>query len=137
LGQSRSFAGSLQVPFWAECRGLGVSDLHWRSESGAWLVKGGAEVGAEGLLGRVREGKGVAVFCQMDPERLEADSKTYFRLTRWREMRAMSQLLANLGASFKADDSGVRLKSPPSGLYHPDYRQDFENGDDPYRYFRW
>ena len=49
----------------------------------------------------------------------------------------MSQLLANLGASFKADESGVRLKSPPSGLYHPDYRQDFENGDDPYRYFRW
>lgn len=137
LGQSRSFAGSLQVPSWAECRGLGVSDLHWRSESGAWLVKGGAEVGAEGLLRRVREGKGVAVFCQMDPDRLEADSKTYFRLTRWRQTRALSQLLANLGASFKADESGVRLKSPPSGLYHPDYRQDFENGDDPYRYFRW
>jgi len=137
LGQSRSFAGSLQVPAWAQCRGLGVSDLHWRSETAAWLVKGGAEVGAEGLLGRLREGNGVAVFCQIDPERLEADSKTYFRLTRWRQTRALSQLLANLGASFKADESGVRLKSPPSGLYHPDYRQDFENGDDPYRYFRW
>ena len=24
-----------------------------------------------------------------------------------------------------------------AGLYHPDYRGDFENGDDPYRYFRW
>jgi len=137
LVQSRSFAGSLQVPSWAECRGLGVSDLHWRSETGAWLVKGGAEVGAEGLLGRVREGKGVAVFCQMDPERLEAESKTYFRLTRWRQTRALAQLLANLGASFKADECGVGLKSPPSGLYHPDYRQDFESGDDPYRYFRW
>ena len=60
-----------------------MSDLHWRSETAAWLVKEGAEVGAEGLLGRVREGNGVAVFCQIDPERLEADSKTYFRLTRW------------------------------------------------------
>ncbi len=137
LGQSQSFAGSLHVPSWMECRGLGVSDLHWRSETGAWLVKGGAEVGAEGLLGRVREGKGVAVFCQLDPERLDADSKTYFRLTRWRQTRALSQLLANLGASFRADESGVRLESPPSGLYYPDYRQDFENGDDPYRYFRW
>jgi beta-galactosidase len=137
LEPREGFAGSLHVPSWTECRGLGASDLRWRSDGGAWLVKSGAEVGAEGLLGRMREGKGVAVFCQLDPEQLEADSRTYFRLTRWRQTRALSQLLANLGASFEADESGVRLKSPPSGLYHPDYRQDFENGDDPYRYFRW
>jgi hypothetical protein len=22
-------------------------------------------------------------------------------------------------------------------LYHPDYREDFELGDEPYRYYRW
>ena len=62
---------------------------------------------------------------------------TCFRLTRWRQTRALSPLLANSGAGLKADESGVRLESPPSGLYHPDDRQDFENGDTPYRYFRW
>jgi hypothetical protein len=26
---------------------------------------------------------------------------------------------------------------PATGFYHTDYRDDFELGDDPYRYFRW
>jgi len=25
----------------------------------------------------------------------------------------------------------------PTSLYSPDYREDFELGDDPYRYYRW
>jgi len=137
LAQNPSCAGSLQVPAWRECRGLGVSDLHWRTEGSAWLVKEGAEVGADGLLGRLRQGPGVAVICQLAPPQLDAEQKTYFRLTRWRETRTIAQLLANLGASFKADESSVRLQSFPAGLYHPDYRQDFKLGDDPYRYFRW
>jgi beta-galactosidase len=46
-------------------------------------------------------------------------------------------LLANLGASFAADKHSASLAQSPTGLYHADYRADFESGDDPYRYFRW
>jgi len=58
-------------------------------------------------------------------------------LTRWRQTRALSQLLANLGATFSGDKNSVSLTKPGTHLYHADYRPDFESGDDPYRYFRW
>ncbi len=32
---------------------------------------------------------------------------------------------------------GVPEKPTGKGLYHPDYRDDFKMGDDPYRYYRW
>jgi len=54
-------------------------------------------------------GKGVAIFCQLDPDGFLADEKTYFRYTRWRATRAVAQLLANLGASFAVD----------SRIFHP------------------
>jgi beta-galactosidase len=54
-------------------------------------------------MGRKVVGQGVAIFCQVDPDRFQADEKTYFRYTRWRCTRAVAQLLANLGASFPAD----------------------------------
>jgi beta-galactosidase len=99
------FAGSLSVPAWPEASGLSASDLRWRTdmETAPWLVDRGAEVGADGLIGRQAIGKGVAVFCQVDPDRFQADEKTYFRYTRWRSTRAVAQLLANLGANFPAD----------------------------------
>ena len=105
------FAGSLSVPDWPEARGLSASDLRWRThlDPAPWVVSTGAETGAEGLIGRKAIGKGVAVFCQIDPDRFQADEKTYFRYTRWRSTRAVAQLLANLGASFRAD----------GGLFHP------------------
>jgi beta-galactosidase len=99
------FAGSLSVPAWPEASGLSASDLRWRAdlETAPWVVSAGAEIGADGLIGRQVIGKGVAVFCQVDPDRFRADEKTYFRYTRWRSSRAVAQLLANLGASFPAD----------------------------------
>lgn len=99
------FAGSLSVPGWPEASGLSASDLRWRTdmENPPWLVNAGAEVGSDGLIGRKVLGKGVAVFCQVDPDRFQADEKTYFRYTRWRSTRAVAQLLANLGARFPAD----------------------------------
>ncbi len=137
LEQAAGFAGSIHVPDWSECRGLSPSDLRWRCDRPAWIVKAGAEIGADGLLGRLRVGNGMAFFSQLDPDQFEAETATYFRLTRWRQTRALSQLLANLGATFSADKDTARLASNPTGLYHPDYRPDFESGDDPYRYFRW
>jgi len=99
------FAGSLSAPDWPEARGLSASDLRWRSflDSPPWVLSAGADIGAQGLIGQKTIGKGVAVFCQVDPDRFGADDKTYFRYTRWRSTRAVAQLLANLGASFPAD----------------------------------
>jgi hypothetical protein len=99
------FAGSLSAPGWPEARGLSASDLRWRCylDTPPWLLSGGAEIGADGLLGRKTIGKGRALFCQVDPDCFQAEQKTYFRYTRWRATRAVAQLLANLGASFTVD----------------------------------
>jgi len=100
------FAGSLSAPAWPETRGLSASDLRWRSylDSAPWVIDSGAEIGADGLIGRKKIGKGTAIFCQIDPDGLSADEKTYFRYTRWRATRAVAQLLVNLGATFAVDD---------------------------------
>jgi beta-galactosidase len=105
------FAGSLSAPEWPEAKGLSASDLRWRThlDTAPWVVSAGADIGAGGLIGRKVLGKGVAVFCQVDPHRFQADEKTYFRYTRWRSTRAVAQLLANLGASFLVD----------SRIFHP------------------
>jgi beta-galactosidase len=130
------FGGSLKVPNWPEVRGLSASDLRSRSFYDTWLIKFGAEIGADGFLGRVQVGLGMAIFSQIDPDSLNADTKTYLRFTRWRQTRANAQILANLGASFKADTQIFKsVKS--EDFYHPDYRTDFELGDNPYRYYRW
>ena len=68
-----------------------------------WILSGGAEIGADGLLGRKTVGSGMAIFCQIDPDRFNANEKTYFHYTRWRSTRSVAQLLANLGASFRVD----------------------------------
>jgi hypothetical protein len=47
------------------------------------------------------------------------------------------------GGGFTSRDvKTLELKSPevwvkPVGIYHPDYREDFELGDEPYRYYNW
>ena len=135
------------LPNWKESVGISASDLRDRTEHDAWLIEAGGEIASNGLLSRITAGKGVAIFCQIDPDSLNADEKTYFRYTRWRQTRTLAQLLANLGASFKADEvifqptqtngNVSNGSTPPANLYHPDYRADFDLGDDPYRYYRW
>jgi beta-galactosidase len=157
-----NFPGSLEIPPWAETRGVGISDLHARTDFGSWVITSGGEVGAKGLLSRQPQGKGVAIATTLnpaglfDPDALPQEIPTYLRLTRWRQTRAIAQILANLGATFQSDEliwerSGNNfwknlgrkfqekfLGLPPeSGFYHPDYWQDFNYGDDPYRYYRW
>lgn len=123
------------IPNWQEVSGISTSDLHSRTNYDAWLIQSGGEVASNGLLSRITVGKGVAIFCQVDPKKLNADKNTYFRYTRWRQTRILAQLLANLGASFKAD--AAIFKPNNFKLYHSDYRTDFDLGDDPYRYYRW
>jgi beta-galactosidase len=135
LQQAKDFGGSLAVPNWDEVKGVSASDVRSRSFYDTWLIKSGGEIGADGLLSRVQVGKGVAIFSQIEPDSLNADTKTYFRFTRWRQTRANAQILANLGASFKAD--GSVFSGSSREFYHWDYKTDFENGDDPYRYYRW
>jgi beta-galactosidase len=108
------FAGSLSVPEWPEARGLSASDLRWRSyrDDPASILNAGAEIGADGLIGRKIVGKGTAIFCQIDPDCFHADEKTYFRYTRWRATRAVAQVLANLGASFTGDGQVFKPLDP-------------------------
>ena len=95
-------------------------------DSSAWVLNGGAEIGADGLLGRKIVGKGVAIFCQVDPDCFHADEKTYFRYTRWRSTRAVAQLLANLGASFAVDGG---IFQPRKTVRSPDRMWTGPNGD--------
>lgn len=123
------------IPNWQEVSGISTSDLHSRTNYETWLIQSGGEVASNGLFSRISIGKGVAIFCQIEPEKLNADQNTYFRYTRWRQTRTIAQLLANLGASFQAD--AAIFKANKFNLYHADYRSDFDLGDDPYRYYRW
>jgi beta-galactosidase len=118
LGEKTDFIGSLQPPVWPEARGLSASDLRWRNAGKAWLAASGPgwQVGAEGLLARRAVGKGVMLASQIDPTAIPADEKTYFRFTRWRQTRALSQVLANLGASFEMD---ARIFSPRAAEKEP------------------
>jgi beta-galactosidase len=101
--------GSLGAPNWPVARGLSASDLRWRNETNAWLVQGGdAQIGADGQLAMKQVGKGTAVWLQLDPERFNADETTYFRFTRWRQMRAVAQVLSNLGVALRDDAQALR-----------------------------
>lgn len=102
LKKKHDFAGSLSVPDWPECRGLSPSDLRWRTPEIALLLEGEG-VGADGLLRRRIEGEKVTIECQIDPLLFDVSKKPYLRLTRWRQTRAVAQILANMGATFALD----------------------------------
>ncbi len=138
------FQGTFDSPL----AGLGVSDLHFRVGL-SWPVlasnaprpysgegQGVTAVSAEGLISAESVGKGTIVATQLDPRRLDADKVCYLRFTRWRQTRALCQLLANLGASFAADGKLFHAGSK-APLYHPDYDTRVWIGDDPAHYYRW
>lgn len=108
--QDDRFSGVATVPDWPEVRGLGTSDVRRRTVSTLYRVTG-VEAGAGGQLGRWRVGKGVALFVQMDPAELRVEERTYLRLTRWRQMRTLAQVLTNAGATFAMDRA---FFAPPS-----------------------
>lgn len=96
--------GSLQVPGWPEAAGLSASDLRLRSAAPHAVLSGDAEIASDGLLARKElTGGGTVVLTAIDPSALGADERSYLRFTRWRQTRALAQLLANLGGSFELD----------------------------------
>ncbi len=115
LAKTNGYFGSLNPPSWPEAAGLSASDLRWRGNWDAWLLQpaDGLEVGADGQLARMAIGKGVVIFAQISPDAVPAEQKRYFRFTRWRQTRALSQVLANLGASFRQDDKMLALLKTP------------------------
>ncbi len=105
-----AYHGSLEPPTWPEAAGLSASDLRWKTDKDAILIANGCEIGADGQLGRKVIGKGVVIYSQLDPQGLNADEKDYFRYTRWRQTRALAQVLSNLGVSFKLDSALLTLR---------------------------
>ncbi len=94
---SEGLRPSVDAPNFSESRGIGASDLHTRVDMDMTTFANGQR------FVQHERGSGVAILCQMDPRQLQADRLTFNRLTRWRQTRAVCQLLANLGASFDGD----------------------------------
>jgi beta-galactosidase len=108
LGAEQAFRGASEVPAWPECRGLSLSDLRLRGAVPLVPVTGGGAVaGAGGMLGRYAKGPGVAVLLQLTPDMLPAREKTYLRYSQWRLTRTLTQVLANLGATFQMDERSL------------------------------
>jgi hypothetical protein len=105
IGAARPYQAAPEVPAWPECRGLSRSDLRLRGtvDLAPVQAQGTVVAGAGGLLGRQQVGAGVALLLQLTPEMLPAREKTYFRYSQWRLTRTLTQVLANLGASFEMD----------------------------------
>lgn len=139
IAVQNNYYGSLLPPTnWVEGAGVSASDVRFRTTHNTYLVSGGGnwERAADGQLARTNINNGVAIFCQINPDQFSADTATYFRFTRWRQARALAQVLANMGARFRMDRAYFAPSSTES-YYHADYRADFDYGDDPYRYYRW
>ncbi|MCX7967126.1 MAG: carbohydrate binding domain-containing protein [Armatimonadetes bacterium] len=107
----KPFGGAREIPSWEECVGLSLSDLRLRAdiEVPVFVSAREGEIGANGLLGRVKIGKGVAILISLTPEMLLTKERTYLRFSAWRLTRTLSQLLANLGASFETDELSLEF----------------------------
>ncbi len=105
LAKRSNYRGSLTPPPWPEAAGLSASDLRWRSPLDAELLAEtpGLEIGANGQLGRLTVPGGDIAVSLLDPDRFDTDKLPYWRLTRWRQTRALNQLIANLGGEFSTD----------------------------------
>jgi hypothetical protein len=118
LQTARDFAGPKSIPSWPETAGISFSDLHIRGGIDLPLITRTSAIqpGADGLLGRLEIGRGVAIFSQIEPGGLKADERQWLRFTRWRQLRATSQILANLGAMFASDPRIFRPRAERLGL---------------------
>lgn len=115
---AKNFCGSLNPPAGPEFSGLSVSDLHLKANVDWPVLSGEGQPNfrrlADGMLGLRRAGKGLAIWAQLGPDLLQngkSEFPEYLRFTRWRQCRAICQMLANLGAVFQADSRVFRPHS--------------------------
>ncbi len=154
------FAGSLSVPEWSEAKGLGVSDLRWRSAPGY------ASLGCQrrrGYWGRRPDWpqggrQGCGHLLPIGFRSFPRGRKDLLPLHALAVDPRRGPTPGQLGVSFAADQRvfdrfneggfvgngglpmSLRPKSAGGGsvrYYYPDYRTDFPMGDNPYRYYRW
>ncbi len=116
--------------------GVGPADVHNRDPRTIPLVADGAEVIGDGVLASLQD----VVFCQLVPWQFEYGTKLNVKRTYRRTSFLVSRLLANMGVH--ADTPLlVRFRRPgaiPAGRPREGYYLDQpEEGDDPYRFFRW
>jgi hypothetical protein len=119
--------------------GIGPADVHNRDPRTFPLVTGGAEVVGDGVLASTDTGR--VVFCQLAPWRFDYGTKLNVKRTYRRTSFLVSRLLANMGvhaetpllSRFGEPASRPSARVGGDGLYldRP------EEGDDPYRFFRW
>lgn len=135
----KAFPGTRgEIAPWPELRGISLSDLRFRSDLPWTVFQGspGIEVAADGLFARRSLDRGAIVFAQLAPWSLKADDKTWLRFTRWRQTRALSQVMANMGATFQADRSFFHprgLKDVPelAGTWRFQITQSLPPSEDP------
>ncbi len=98
-----AYTGTREPPRLSALRGLDVSELRWRAPHAADVLVGDAEIDAGGMYAEKSIGSGRVVFLQFNPWHIDTDQHFYLRFTKWRQARAWSQVLANLGARFEYD----------------------------------
>jgi beta-galactosidase len=102
--------GSLVPPAWPECLGLAASDLRLRNQVDVAILSAapaGGEIAADGLLGRLAVGQGVAIVTTIDPRALPAEAQPWLRFSQWRWTRSLAQLAGNLGMLARGDGKAL------------------------------
>ncbi len=107
-GLDSHFDGGKTISNGPLTNGLSLSDIRYRTQTASIILNKGCTIALGGLLGEKQIGKGQLVYCQLNPNRFNADSLTYNRYTRWRQTRAFTQILSNMGASFVCDSNIFR-----------------------------
>ncbi|MBC8011838.1 MAG: hypothetical protein H7067_17260, partial [Burkholderiales bacterium] len=103
LKRVKNFFAPESLPTHPVFAGLSHSDLRLRTERDWRVFATGTGVEADGLLVANSVGSGLVVAAQLMPGLLDTEEVPAFRFTRWRHTRAITQILANLGATFAAD----------------------------------
>ena len=100
------FHGSLEPPALPLFAGLSPSDLRLRTEVDYRVIDSGANarIFSNGLFALREAGKGYALSTQIDPALLNTEKIPALRFSRWRQLRALSQVFANSGATFQTDE---------------------------------
>jgi beta-galactosidase len=102
--------GSLAPPAWPEARGLAVSDLRLRNQAAIPVLQAApaeGEIAADGLLGRLALGSGVAIVTTIDPALLPISGQPWLRFSQWRWTRTLAQFAGNLGMQARGDGKAV------------------------------